>query len=114
MTGGEAPLLPPDIDEPAFTEPWHAEAFALTVALHQAGAFSWSDWAAALSQEIRLHPAGPDEDPGRAYWRQWLAALDRLAASAGLVEPEALAERIEAWRRAYLTTPHGAPVVLPR
>ena len=31
--------LPPGIDEPVFSEPWQAEAFALTVALHEKGDF---------------------------------------------------------------------------
>src|ERR1700724_2337925 len=46
------PLAPANDDTRVFQEPWEARAFAITVALHKAGVFTWKDWAAALSQEI--------------------------------------------------------------
>jgi nitrile hydratase accessory protein len=115
MTGpadAAAAALPPDVDAPPFPAPWQAEAFALTVALHRAGAFAWTEWAAALSAAIARAPAADGETADDAYWRQWLAALDDLLADRGLVEAAALADRIEAWRQAYAATPHGEPVVL--
>ena len=39
-------------DEPPFREPWEAQAFAMTVKLHEAGHFTWPEWAAVLSEEI--------------------------------------------------------------
>ena len=38
----------PGVEEPVFSEPWQAEAFALVVALHERGLFSWAEWAEAL------------------------------------------------------------------
>jgi nitrile hydratase accessory protein len=96
-------------DERVFDEPWQAEAFALVVCLHEAGAFTWSEWAAALSAEIAA--AGPADD-GARYYEHWLAALERLALERGMTAAAALAERKEAWADAYLHTPHGKPVVL--
>ncbi len=32
-----------------FHEPWEAQAFAVTLALHERGLFSWPAWAAALA-----------------------------------------------------------------
>ena len=63
---GKTILKPSDAapPEPAvFDEPWQAEAFALAVTLHAAGAFSWTEWAEALSGEIRASEAkrGPDD-----------------------------------------------------
>src|SRR5579862_7570848 len=46
------PRLPIDAEGPVFDEPWQAQAFALAVQLHAAGAFSWTDWAAALADEL--------------------------------------------------------------
>ena len=43
----------PPSDAPVFDEPWQAEAFAMTVALHERGLFSWAEWAAALSAEVK-------------------------------------------------------------
>jgi hypothetical protein len=39
-------------DEPVFREPWEAQAFAMTVLLHQQGLFTWTEWAQALSAQI--------------------------------------------------------------
>ena len=38
--------------EPVFAEPWQAQAFAMTLQLHQRGLFSWPEWAAALAAQI--------------------------------------------------------------
>ncbi len=96
--------------EPAvFNEPWQAEAFALALHLHEAGAFTWTEWAEALSAEIAA--AGPADD-GARYYEHWLAALERLVTERGMTGREALAERKEAWAEAYRHTPHGKPVAL--
>jgi nitrile hydratase accessory protein len=104
--------LPQRDAEPVFAEPWQAQALALVVVLHRAGRFAWSEWVDALAAEIAARPALPGEDAGDAYYRQWLAALERIACARGLVAAEALAARAERWRRAYLRTPHGRPVRL--
>jgi len=103
------PGIPRDPDGPVFEAPWQAQAFALTVQLHEQGAFSWSEWAEALSQELKA--AGPNDD-GSRYYEHWLAALERLITAKSLMRPDALAERKQAWEAAYLRTPHGKPVTL--
>ena len=40
-------------DAPVFAEPWQAEAFAMTVALHESGLFSWANGREALSAEVK-------------------------------------------------------------
>lgn len=108
----ELPALPRDAAGPVFREPWEAEAFALALELHQAGHFTWREWAETLSAEIRAGQAGGDPDLGDTYYRHWLRALERLCRDKGLVSATAQGERAEAWRRAYLATPHGQPVTL--
>ncbi|MET0272235.1 MAG: nitrile hydratase accessory protein [Phenylobacterium sp.] len=98
-------MIPPD---PVFAEPWQAQAFALTVKLHEAGAFTWADWAEALAAQVATDPA----DDGRRYYEHWLAALEELVTARGLAGPEALAARKHAWEEAYRHTPHGRPVEL--
>ena len=39
-------------NEPVFSEPWQAQAFAMVISLHRKGAFTWQEWADALSREI--------------------------------------------------------------
>jgi hypothetical protein len=41
-----------------------------------------------------------------------VAALERLVTESEAASAEALAERRDAWRQAYLDTPHGQPVIL--
>src|SRR5689334_10737640 len=72
-------------EEPVFREPWEAQAFALTVALHERGAFSWPEWSAALAEEIER--AG-ETDSGEAYYHHWLRALERLVAQRRLTDAE--------------------------
>ncbi len=108
----DLPALPRDEGGPVFNEPWEAHAFALAVRLSESGCFSWSEWAAALSQEIRLAQERGDPDLGHSYYHHWLNALERLCAEKGLVSGADLNRRKEQWRRAYLHTPHGQPIEL--
>lgn len=108
----DLPTLPRDEGGPVFHEPWEAHAFALAVRLSEAGCFSWSEWAAALSQEIRAAQERGDPDLGNSYYHHWLNALERLCAEKGLVTGVDMHQRKEQWRRAYLHTPHGQPIEL--
>jgi nitrile hydratase accessory protein len=79
----EAPLqylpgIPLDAGSPTFKEPWEAKAFAMTLALHQRGLFTWPQWAEALSQQIALAQAAGDADLGDTYYQHWLLALESL------------------------------------
>lgn len=108
----DLPMLPRDQDGPVFNEPWEAQAFALAVRLSDAGYFTWSEWATILSQEIKAAQARGDPDLGQTYYQHWLNALERLCVDKGLVGDEEMHRCTEAWRRAYLHTPHGQPVNL--
>ena len=113
--GAEAlPGLPRDAAGPVFGEPWEAQAFALAVALHERGVFSWPEWAAALGEEIRRAQAAGDRDTGETYYRHWLAALERLVAEKGVADSATLARYAAAWGRAAERTPHGTPIELRR
>lgn len=103
---------PRDADGPVFREPWEAQAFAMVVALHERGLFTWPEWAEALGAEIRRAQAAGDPDFGDGYYRHWLAALEGLAAAKGLTDMAALLARRAAWARAARATPHGQPVLL--
>jgi nitrile hydratase accessory protein len=77
-------------DEPPFREPWEAQAFAMTVKLHEAGHFTWPEWAAVLSEEIADAQKRGDPDLGTTYYHHWLRALERMVVEKGLVLPEEL------------------------
>jgi nitrile hydratase accessory protein len=107
-----APIPRGPDDAPVFREPWEAQAFAMAVTLHERGLFTWKEWAAALSDEIRKAGAAGDCGDGSTYYRQWLAAIERLVAEKGLADERTLAERRDAWDRAAHATPHGQPILL--
>jgi len=106
------PGIPCDADGPVFREPWEAQAFAMALALHERGLFTWTEWAATLADEIKRAQAAGDPDTGETYYRHWLAALERIVAEKGVTAPETLARYYEAWDRAADRTPHGTPIEL--
>lgn len=106
------PELPRDAEGPVFREPWEAQAFAMAVALHEHGAFTWTEWAAALAVEIKAAQAGGDPDTGETYYRHWLAALEKLVAAKALAGRGELETRRAQWDRAARATPHGQPIAL--
>ena len=106
--------LPRVDDEPAFAEPWQAEAFAMALALHERGTFTWKEWADRLALTISAAQASGDPDLGNTYYHYWLTALESLVVEKGLLEPSAIAARHAAWDRAARATPHGEPIVLGR
>ena len=69
------PGVPRDADGPVFREPWEAQAFAMTLALHERGVFTWPEWAAALAAEIKRAQAAGDPDTGETYYSR-KCALD--------------------------------------
>ena len=95
----------PDLAEPVFAEPWQAQAFALTVSLHEGGLFTWPEWAEALGARVR-------QQEGEDYYAAWLAALESLVITKGVADRETLATLRDAWSEAYRHTPHGQPVSL--
>jgi nitrile hydratase accessory protein len=100
------------MSEPVFREPWEAQAFAMTVALHERGLFSWGEWTQALAQQIAHAHAAADPDRGDTYYHHWLTALEQLVADKAGCSMQELAHYGQAWRRAAERTPHGQPIEL--
>ncbi len=105
---GSAPL-PCDAAGPVFAEPWQAQAFAMVVALHRRGVFTWPEWAEALSAEIAEHGGADD---GTHYYVHWLEALEHICIARNIVAHAHIDEAADAWRRAAEATPHGKAIEL--
>jgi nitrile hydratase accessory protein len=105
------PGLPKDDGGPVFRAPWEAQAFAMTLSLHEHGCFTWKEWTAHLTAEIAAARERGDNDDGGRYYECWLAALEKLAAQKGLATLGEVVARKEAWDRAARSTPHGQPIV---
>jgi nitrile hydratase accessory protein len=108
----EVPNIPHDNDGPVFREPWEAQAFAMTLALHARGLFTWPEWAAALATEIKRAQGAGDPDTGETYYSHWLAALEKIVAEKGIATDSTLHRYRDAWDHACDRTPHGQPIVL--
>src|ERR1700751_4396231 len=94
------PSIPRDAEGPVFREPWEAQAFAMTLALHERGLFTWPEWAATLAVEIKRAQAAGDPDTGETYYRHWLCALERIVAEKKVANAQTLARYHDAWDRA--------------
>jgi nitrile hydratase accessory protein len=103
---------PGDAAEPVFREPWEAHAFALALALHERGVYTWREWAVALAAQIETAQAHGDADLGDTYYRHWLRALEALVATKGASSAAELARTRRAWAHAADRTPHGQPIEL--
>lgn len=102
------PDLPRDDGGPVFAEPWQAQAFAMAVRLHEQGHFTWTEWAAVLSEHIAAAGAADTTD----YYEHWLATLETIVQRQGLSDRSELQDRRDAWQRAAEATPHGHPIEL--
>jgi nitrile hydratase accessory protein len=111
---GAIPRLPRDDEGPVFREPWEAQAFAMTVKLHERGVFTWSEWAAALAAELAAAVARGEPDDGTRYYEHWLAALEKLVTFKRVVTRDELNRRADEWDAAARATPHGKPIEMPK
>lgn len=108
---GPAPLKRTD-DQPVFDEPWQAQALGLVFSLSERGVFSPADWSSALGKAHRELIAQGSADTAATYYEAVAVALQRLVSDVETLSGDMIEERTDAWRRAYLNTPHGAPVEL--
>jgi nitrile hydratase accessory protein len=108
----QVPGIPCDAEGPVFREPWEAQAFAMTLALHERKLFTWPEWAATLGDEIKKAQAAGDPDTGETYYHHWLRALERIVAEKGMTDARTLDRYYHAWDHAADRTPHGEPIEL--
>ena len=104
--------IPCDAEGPVFREPWEAQAFAMALALHERGVFTWSEWAETLGAQIKRAQAEGDPDTGETYYRHWLATLEKLISAKGVASSDTLHRYRDAWDNAADRTPHGSPIEL--
>jgi nitrile hydratase accessory protein len=104
--------IPQDDRGPVFKEPWEAKAFAMALRLHERGLFTWTEWADALTREIRAAQTSGDADLGNTYYQHWLGALEAMVANKGAASRSELIRYRQAWAEAAERTPHGQAVEL--
>ena len=102
------------VAEKPFEMPWHAEAFALAVALNEVGLFRWEDWTRQFGEKLIATRSDQDSalDGADDYYLVWLETLVTIIQSYEAIKPDMLQAVEDQWRAAYLSTPHGQPVRL--
>jgi nitrile hydratase accessory protein len=107
----EVASIPRDTDGPVFPAPWAARAYAIAVAMHERGVFTWSEWSKTLGPKVAVATQGRAGD-AEAYWEAWLAALEDILGKKEVAASADLLDLKEAWREAAEHTPHGKPIEL--
>jgi nitrile hydratase accessory protein len=85
--------------ELVFAEPWHSRAFGMAVTLHDAGAFTWPRFQAALIARIGAWENAADQDRPWSYYDHWLAALEDVLDEQGAVSHDEVDTRAHALAR---------------
>lgn len=88
-----------------FDAPWQAQLFALTVALNEAGHFTWSEWAAVFGPRVQQVAAD-------SYWDVWCQSLVVLLQDKGIAAAAEVQTLTNQWQAAARATPHGQPITL--
>ena len=98
--------------DPAFDEAWQAQSLAIADTLVSAGVVTATRWAEALGCELKSAARGGAADDADTYYLAVLGAVEKLLRQIEIIGRDELDARVEAWRQAYLSTPHGEPVEL--
>lgn len=97
---------------PLFEEAWQAQALAMADSLVHNGLFTASAWSDALGQSLKGAEARGDADTQETYYTCVLSALEKLIAINSVIDQKAMTGMRKDWEDAYLSTPHGQPVLL--
>ena len=98
--------------EPVFDEAWQAQLLAMVDQMITDGVFSNALWSDTLGQNLKDAEANGKPDDIDTYYAAVLAAFETLLALSSGISTETITEKTQAWERAYLSTPHGQPVIL--
>ena len=69
-------------------------------------------WAETLGFEVQSAARAGAADNADTYYLAVLGAAENLLRQIEIIGRDELDARVEAWRQAYLSTPHGKPVEL--
>lgn len=97
---------------PVFAQEWQALVLAMADGLIANKSIEATHWSEAFGAGLtEAHAAGRHDDM-ETYYAVALATLEALLTGLGTVTEVEMHKRREAWKQAYLRTPHGQPVEL--
>ena len=107
------PAIPfEQLEQTPFTEPWHAQLFALTIRMAQEGRFTWPQWSAVFVRNLAQASENGAPKDASHYYDIWLESFEEFLLNENFADAKKLQEIKAAWTLAYLETPHGDPVKL--
>ena len=102
-----------DKNQPVFDEQWQAQALAMADLLIQSEQVSANQWSQTLGKHLNVLQTG-QADNQLSYYQAVLNALEELIQQNKLLTNKQIGNREQAWKKAYLSTPHGQPVELSK
>lgn len=72
------PNQPGESGDPVFEAPWQARTFAMAVKLHEAGLFTWKEWADRLSDNIAEFEKSGNIESNTDYYTIWQKTLEDM------------------------------------
>jgi nitrile hydratase accessory protein len=76
-----------------FREPWEARAFALVLALVEAGVIEYEDFRQCLIAEIAQAETRGESATGSVYYQCWLRAFEKLLGLRGILRTAEIDQR---------------------
>ena len=98
--------------EPVFDEAWQAQLLAMVDAMISHGVFTNVLWSETLGQNLKDAESGGQADDIDTYYAAALRAFETLLAESTDISSDTIDQKQQAWEKAYLSTPHGKPVIL--
>ncbi len=98
--------------EPVFDEAWQAQLLAMVDQMIDDGIFTNALWSEMLGENLKAAEARGQADDIDTYYAAVLATFETLLTQSTEVSSNTITDKQQAWKRAYLGTPHGQPVTL--
>ena len=95
-----------------FGEQWHAQVIAVVELLVADGKIDPTEWSETLGSELDKRAGDDASDNDVIYYSAFLRALERVLDQDQIALRSEVDRRESDWREAYLSTPHGEPVIL--
>jgi nitrile hydratase accessory protein len=82
-----------------FETPWPGRAFSLVATMYRQGVFEWDEFQSQLIKEVQDDTyERADESLETVYYRQWMAAFQKLLVEKGVFTPEEIERRTAEFR----------------
>ena len=108
----DTPVVTSTSTDVEFAEPWQLQAHAILHVLLENETLEPMSWSRAFGAQLAAVDNAEHPETADDYYKALIEALIVQLSGRSLLSNDELAIRTEAFRNAYLSTPHGHPVRL--